>query len=103
MQVLPVKIADANGSLIAAYEGIKYASDHGCHIINCSWAVAVLIPVWTRYRTYHATINKKLFGSLCGKITMLMEIFSVATNYVLSVGNTTAIDTKSIIKLWLYG
>jgi subtilisin family serine protease len=34
---LPVKIGDANGNLIAAYEGIKYAADHGCQIINCSW------------------------------------------------------------------
>ncbi|MCB0429210.1 MAG: S8 family peptidase [Flavobacteriales bacterium] len=34
---LPVKIADNTGSLVGAYEGIVYAADHGCQIINCSW------------------------------------------------------------------
>src|ERR1700741_3077984 len=36
-RLLPVKIANANGDLIAAYEGITYAADHGADIINCSW------------------------------------------------------------------
>jgi serine protease len=34
---LPVKIQNASGALNAAYEGIVYAADHGCRIINCSW------------------------------------------------------------------
>ncbi len=34
---LPVKIADATGVLVASYEGIQYAADHGCKVINCSW------------------------------------------------------------------
>ena len=34
---LPVKIANANGALTGAYDGIVYAADHGCQIINCSW------------------------------------------------------------------
>ncbi len=34
---MPVKIADATGALTQAYEGIRYAADHGCQIINCSW------------------------------------------------------------------
>lgn len=34
---LPVKIADANGTLNSSYEGIVYAVDHGCQIVNCSW------------------------------------------------------------------
>ncbi len=36
-RVLPVKIADATGALIASYDGIVYAADHGCSVINCSW------------------------------------------------------------------
>lgn len=34
---VPVKIADASGSLTASYEGITYAADFGCSVINCSW------------------------------------------------------------------
>ncbi|HEU4718187.1 MAG TPA: S8 family serine peptidase, partial [Bacteroidia bacterium] len=36
-KILPVKIADASGTLTAAYDGIVYAADHGCQVINCSW------------------------------------------------------------------
>lgn len=35
---LPVKISN-NGVLTTAYEGIVYAADHGCQIINCSGVV----------------------------------------------------------------
>ena len=32
-----MKITDENGVLTQSYEGIVYAADHGCSIINCSW------------------------------------------------------------------
>ena len=34
---MPIKISDASGALIASYDGITYAADHGCKVINCSW------------------------------------------------------------------
>lgn len=34
---LPVKINNSSGLLVASYESIVYAADHGCRIINCSW------------------------------------------------------------------
>lgn len=34
---LPVKIKDSLGILSRAYEGVVYAADHDCKIINCSW------------------------------------------------------------------
>jgi hypothetical protein len=34
---LPVKISNATGVLTHAYQGVVYAADHGCFIINCSW------------------------------------------------------------------
>jgi len=37
---MPVKIADATGALVAAYQGITYAADHGCIIISNSWGGA---------------------------------------------------------------
>lgn len=34
---LPIKISNAAGQLTHAYEGVVYAADHGCFVINCSW------------------------------------------------------------------
>jgi subtilisin family serine protease len=36
-KILPVKAMDSTGYIVAGYEGIVYAADHGCNIINCSW------------------------------------------------------------------
>ncbi|MGE4288926.1 MAG: S8 family serine peptidase [Salinivirgaceae bacterium] len=36
-KLLPVKIMDAQGSMASGYQGIVYAADQGCQIINCSW------------------------------------------------------------------
>lgn len=36
-KILPIKAMDASGRIVAGYEGIIYAADHGCDIINCSW------------------------------------------------------------------
>jgi len=37
VRFLPIKISDRNGALVKSYEGIIYAAQHGCKIINCSW------------------------------------------------------------------
>lgn len=34
---IPIKIMDENGRLSGAYDGLVYAAEHGCKIINCSW------------------------------------------------------------------
>ena len=34
---LPIKASNEDGTLTACYEGVVYAADHGCQIINCSW------------------------------------------------------------------
>lgn len=36
-KILPIKVMDSTGYITAGYEGIIYAADHGCDIINCSW------------------------------------------------------------------
>ncbi len=91
---LPVKISDASGSLIAAYEGIKYAADHGCHIINCSWGGGGSSQFGQDIIDY-ATINKNsLVVCAAGNNNVDGDFFPAAYNYVLSVGNTTINDTK---------
>ena len=36
-KLLPVKVDNSYGNLVATYEGIVYAADHGATGINCSW------------------------------------------------------------------
>lgn len=92
---LPVKIADASGSLIAAYEGIVYAADHGCSIINCSWGGAGGSAYGQSVIDY-ATINKNaLVVCAAGNDNVSSDFFPAAYNYVLSVASTTVNDNKS--------
>ena len=37
VKILPIKVMDEAGNISTGYEGIVYAADHGCDIINCSW------------------------------------------------------------------
>ena len=91
---LPVKIGDANGSLIAAYEGIKYAADHGCSIINCSWGGGGSSQYGQDIIDY-ATVNKNsLVVCAAGNNGVDGDFFPAAYHYVLAVANTTATDVK---------
>jgi serine protease len=93
---LPVKIADASGSLIAAYEGIKYAADHGCSIINCSWGGGGSSQFGQDIIDY-ASVNKNcLVVCAAGNNGVDGDFFPAAYNYVLSVANTSGNDVKFI-------
>lgn len=92
---LPVKIANANGDLIAAYEGIVYAADHGCSIINCSWGGSGGGSFGQSVIDY-ATINKNaLVVCAAGNDNVSTDHFPSAYNYAFSVASTTSTDNKS--------
>jgi serine protease len=57
---LPIKISNSAGQLTEAYQGIVYAADHGCFVINCSWGSYVPSQFSQNIIDY-ATIN---MGSL---------------------------------------
>ena len=91
---LPVKIADATGALTQAYEGIKYAADHGCQVINCSWGGGGSSQFGQDIIDY-ATINKNaLVVCAAGNNGVDGDFFPAAYNYVLSVANTSQNDVK---------
>lgn len=54
--ILPVKISDSTGVLVRAYEGIVYAADHGCAVVNCSWGGVTQHPFGQDIINY-ATFN----------------------------------------------
>lgn len=89
---LPVKIADASGALVAAYDGIKYAADHGCKVINCSWGGPGGGSFGQDVCTY-ATINKDALVVAAAGNTGLDELFyPAAYDNVMAVVNTQSSD-----------
>ncbi len=92
---LPVKIANSSDALIAGYEGIQYAADHGAKIINCSWGSAGGGGSGQDVIDY-ATINKDaLVVAAAGNDGVETEFFPAAYTYVLTVAASTSTDKKS--------
>lgn len=92
---LPVKIADASGALIQAYEGIVYAADHGCAIINCSWG-SIGGGQFGQDVVSYATINKNaLVVAAAGNDGLDEAFYPASYTYVISVVNTKSDDRRS--------
>lgn len=99
---LPVKIANAAGTLTKAYEGITYAADHGCKIISCSWGGAGGGSYGQSVVTY-ATINKDaLVIASAGNDGFENTNFPCSFDYVISVANTKSNDIKDGSSTWAY-
>ncbi len=92
---LPVKIANASGSLTMAYEGIAYAAEHGCKVINCSWGSAAGGQLGQDVINY-ATFNfDALVVAAAGNNSTEMDFYPASFQYVLSVANTDWNDVKA--------
>ncbi|MBL0341989.1 MAG: S8 family serine peptidase [Bacteroidetes bacterium] len=90
---LPVKISN-NGVLTAAYDGIVYAADHGCQIINCSWG-GFGGGQFGQDIVDYATFNKNaLVVGASGNSNNEAPFFPASYKNVLSVTATNATDTK---------
>ncbi len=92
---LPVKISNASGSLTKAYEGIVYAADMGCDIINCSWGGAGGGAFGQTIIDY-ATINQDaLVIAASGNDNSENAFFPASYRYVISVASTGTTDARS--------
>jgi serine protease len=92
---LPVKIADAAGTLTASYDGIVYAADHGCSVINCSWGGAGGGSFGQGIIDYATNNMDALVIAASGNNGMDEEFFPAAYNKVLSVASTGSADVHS--------
>lgn len=91
---LPVKISNSSG-LAAGYEGIVYAADHGCSIINCSWGGGVAGEFEQDVINY-ATINKNaLVVCAAGNYNSSDTFYPADLKYVMSVANTNSSDIRA--------
>ena len=90
-----VKIADAAGTLIAAYAGITWAADNGCKVINCSWGGSGGGTYGQTICDY-AAINKNcVILASAGNGSMDQELWPSAYNNVYRVAGTTNNDSKA--------
>jgi hypothetical protein len=92
---VPVKIADASGTLIASYEGITYAADFGCSVINCSWGGGGGGSYGQNIIDYAVNNCDALVIAAAGNNGLDEAFYPAAYDKVLSVAGTTSTDTKS--------
>lgn len=93
VKFLPVKIS-SGGILNAAYEGIVYAADHGCQIINCSWG-GFGGGQYGQDVIDYATINQnRLVIGAAGNSNNENPFYPASYNYVFSVTGTNDMDDK---------
>jgi len=95
IKILPVKITNASGYLTAAYDGIVYAADHGCKVINASWGSAGAYSVYNQEIINYAAINKGCVVVAAAGNDNAQDFFYPASyENVVSVGGTEDNDQK---------
>lgn len=91
---LPIKVSNDRGILTHSYEGIVYAADHGCQIINCSWGNTYYNPYAEDVIKY-AVFNKGCLVIAAGGNDGNEGLYYPASfDYVISVAATNAGDIK---------
>jgi serine protease len=91
---LPVKISNATGILTQAYQGVVYAADHGCFIINCSWG-SYGYSQFNEDVINYAIINKGcLVVAAVGNNNQTNTFYPAGYDGVLSVAATEQSDFK---------
>ncbi|HBS88440.1 MAG: hypothetical protein A2W91_14930 [Bacteroidetes bacterium GWF2_38_335] len=91
---IPIKIQNSLAMLNVAYEGIIYAADHGCHIINCSWGSLAGTEFGQDIINY-ATFNKNaLVIAGAGNNNANLDFYPASYDNVLSIAGTTSLDEK---------
>jgi serine protease len=92
---LPVKISDSGNQGTKTYEGIVYAVEHGCSIVNCSWGNTFNTGPFGQNVVDYATINKgALVVAACGNSDTLYPFYPASYNYVMSVAASNSNDIK---------
>jgi serine protease len=95
---LPVKTSFDNSitSIDHGYEGIVYAADHGCSVINCSWGRRGGPSQFEQDIIDYATVNRgALVVASAGNQGKEADFYPASYRHVLSVAATNQYDNKS--------
>lgn len=99
---LPIKISNSVGILTKAYQGIVYAADHGCFVINCSWG-GYVASQFNQSIIDYATINKGcLVVAAVGNDNGNNPFYPANYQGVLSVAASDPSDIKTIVSNYGY-
>ena len=99
---LPIKISNSVGILTKAYQGIVYAADHGCFVINCSWG-GYVASQFNQSIIDYATINKGcLVVAAVGNDNGNNPFYPAGYQGVLSVAASDPSDIKTIVSNYGY-
>ncbi|MCQ2375901.1 MAG: S8 family peptidase [Salinivirgaceae bacterium] len=90
---LPIKASNENGDLSGCWEGIVYAADHGCKVINCSWGSTVKNPLCDDVVNY-ARNSGCLIVAACGNSRICEAYYPAACQGVISVAAVNSADIK---------
>lgn len=90
---LPIKACNENGDLSGCWEGIVYAADHGCKVINCSWGSTVKNPLCDDVVNYARNCGC-LIVAACGNSRICEAYYPAACQGVISVAAVNAADIK---------
>jgi len=92
---LPIRIQNADGLLSGAYDGLVYAANHGCKIINCSWGGYQYSEINAEIVRY-ASINMDCIV-FCGAGNDNNErlFYPASYPYSVSIGASNAQDGKA--------
>lgn len=92
---LPIKVDDAQGNFVNSYEGIVYAAEHGCHIINCSWGGTLSNGRFGQDIIDYATFNQGcLIVAAAGNSNNDAYYYPASYHNVLSVAATDHLDQR---------
>jgi serine protease len=92
---LPIRIMNADGVLSGAYEGLVYAAEHGCKIINCSWGGYQYSEINAEIMRY-ASINMDCIVFCgAGNDNNNRLFYPASYPYAVSIGATDAQDKKA--------
>jgi len=94
---LPVKILrSSTNRLVNSYEGIIYAAEHGCKVINLSWGG---VYPWFQYGqdviNYAVQVHDAVVVAAAGNTPRELDFYPASFDNVLSVGSTDVNDNKA--------
>lgn len=94
-KLLPIKVDNSNGNLVATYEGIVYAADHGANVINCSWGSTYSGTLYGQDIINYASNNRNaLVVAACGNANNMNLYYPASYDNVISVAGTDINDYK---------
>jgi len=103
---LPVKTStDASAGINTGFEGIVYAADHGCSVINCSWGRSGGPSQFEQDAVNYATINHDAVVVISAGNDGVEGDGFYPANYenAVSIASTTTNDAKSGFSNYGYG